>query len=230
PKASGALPKKGGTDTSQSVSTDQPTDPHDTEKNIQLAVTGLHATNLDEGTRKSQPFPEGTMIDPQDSEGNTQLVDKGLPSMVASHSGTSFETQPSPAASKKPNKSKKRRIRRSKPEPSPEASKKPKSSPEPSDFEFSLVSLDIKAFDNNAKHEEVAASYNDVKATVEEYAEKNDYNRNQTKKAINNIMEFAEKINKARVDERITLLKYLSIVSETLEADSALKETMQSMT
>ncbi|GKE18291.1 hypothetical protein Tco_1425868, partial [Tanacetum coccineum] len=65
---------------------------------------------------------------------------------------------------------------------------------------------------------------------LEEYAEENDYNRNQIKKAINNIMEFAEKINKERVDERTTLLKYSSRVSKTLEADSALKATMQSMT
>ncbi|GKB53697.1 hypothetical protein Tco_0904450 [Tanacetum coccineum] len=57
--------------------------------------------------------------------------------------------EPSLKASKKPKKSKKRRIRRSKPEPSPKASKKFESSPKPSDFEFSSGSLDFKAFDNN---------------------------------------------------------------------------------
>nr|GEU63676.1 hypothetical protein [Tanacetum cinerariifolium] len=58
---------------------------------------------------------------------------------------------------------------------------------------------------------------------------KNDYNINQTEKAINNIIEFVEKVNQSRVDERITILKYLNIVSETLEADSALKATIQTM-
>ncbi|GJQ91031.1 hypothetical protein Tco_0002170 [Tanacetum coccineum] len=63
-------------------------------------------------------------------------------------------------------------------------------------------------------------------AVVEEYAEENEFNRNHTKKAINNTMEFIEKINKARVDERSTLLKSLNRVSQTLEADSTLKATI----
>ncbi|GJW93239.1 hypothetical protein Tco_0172911 [Tanacetum coccineum] len=111
----------------------------------------------------------------------------------------------------------------------------------------SITYLDFKAFDNNvlttervleknlqkfssflyaqlsednwAKHEEVSASYVDLRAVVEEYAEENDFNRNRTEKAINNTMEFIEKINKARVDERSTLLKSLNRVLETLEAD-----------
>ncbi|GKD76038.1 hypothetical protein Tco_1334320 [Tanacetum coccineum] len=42
-------------------------------------------------------------------------------------------------------------------------------------------------------------------------------------------MEFVKKINKVRVDEHITLLKSMNRVFETLEANSALKETMQTM-
>ncbi|GKD41003.1 hypothetical protein Tco_1261210 [Tanacetum coccineum] len=42
-------------------------------------------------------------------------------------------------------------------------------------------------------------------------------------------MEFVKNINKVRVDERTTLLKSLNRVSETIEADSALKATMQTM-
>ncbi|GKB15642.1 zinc finger, CCHC-type containing protein [Tanacetum coccineum] len=52
------------------------------ERNIQLAGTGFPSTQLDEGTRKSQPLPESTTIDPKDSGGNVQPADKGLPSMA----------------------------------------------------------------------------------------------------------------------------------------------------
>ncbi|GJT30957.1 hypothetical protein Tco_0911232 [Tanacetum coccineum] len=57
-------------------------DPQDPERNIQLASTGLPFT-LDEGTRKSQPFPEGTTTDPKDSVGNKQPINMGLPSTVS---------------------------------------------------------------------------------------------------------------------------------------------------
>nr|GEX09178.1 hypothetical protein [Tanacetum cinerariifolium] len=43
------------------------------------------------------------------------------------------------------------------------------------------------------KHEEVAASYVDLRATVEEYAKENDDNRNQTMTTINTTMVFIEK-------------------------------------
>ncbi|GKB24047.1 hypothetical protein Tco_0863448 [Tanacetum coccineum] len=42
-------------------------------------------------------------------------------------------------------------------------------------------------------------------------------------------MDLTDRINTARVDEHTTLLKSLNIVSETLEADSTLKATMQAM-
>nr|GEV61508.1 copia protein [Tanacetum cinerariifolium] len=54
------------------------------------------------------------------------------------------------------------------------------------------------------------------------------YTRNQTEKEIY-IIEFVKKINQSRVDERITILKYLNIVSETLKADSALKTSINSL-
>ncbi|GKF32681.1 hypothetical protein Tco_0102479 [Tanacetum coccineum] len=44
-----------------------------------------------------------------------------------------------------------------------------------------------------------------------------------------NTMDLIDKINKARLDERITLLKSLNRVSETLEVESALKLAMQAM-
>nr|GEV41472.1 hypothetical protein [Tanacetum cinerariifolium] len=48
-----------GFEQSQSVPSGTVPDPQDLERNIQLASTGLPST-LDEGTRKSQPLPEGT--------------------------------------------------------------------------------------------------------------------------------------------------------------------------
>ncbi|GJY43505.1 hypothetical protein Tco_0431718 [Tanacetum coccineum] len=64
PKASGALSKK----------SKRP-------KDIQLASTGLPST-LDEDTRKSKPFPEGTVTHPKDSGGNVQPLDKDLTFMT----------------------------------------------------------------------------------------------------------------------------------------------------
>nr|GEY16180.1 hypothetical protein [Tanacetum cinerariifolium] len=61
-------------------------DPQDPERNIQVASTGFPST-LNEGTRKSQPFPKGTTTDPKDSGGNVQPADKGFPS-TASNEGT----------------------------------------------------------------------------------------------------------------------------------------------
>nr|GEV48607.1 retrovirus-related Pol polyprotein from transposon TNT 1-94 [Tanacetum cinerariifolium] len=57
-------------------------DPQDPERNIQLTSMGFPST-LDEGTRKSKHFPEGTNIDPRDSEGNVQPADRGLPFMAS---------------------------------------------------------------------------------------------------------------------------------------------------
>ncbi|GJY54702.1 hypothetical protein Tco_0446366 [Tanacetum coccineum] len=77
--------------------------------------------------------------------------------------------------------------------------------------------------DNWAKHEEVATSYADLRAVVEEYVEENDDHKTQTKKAMNNTIELIEKINKSRFNECTNLLKSLNKVSETLKDDSALK-------
>ncbi|GKD04725.1 hypothetical protein Tco_1179699 [Tanacetum coccineum] len=69
-----------GSEQSHSVSSGTVPDPQDLERDIQLASTRLPST-LDEGTRKSQPLPEGTKTNPKDSVGNKQPIDKGLPSM-----------------------------------------------------------------------------------------------------------------------------------------------------
>ncbi|GJU45667.1 hypothetical protein Tco_1202933 [Tanacetum coccineum] len=117
PKASGALSKKRqkpkskkppietkvtppkpteGSEQSHLVSLGTVPDPHDLERNKQLASTGLPST-LDEGTRKSQPLPESTTIDPKDLVGNKQPINTGLTSMT-SDEGTA-KTMPRPERS-----------------------------------------------------------------------------------------------------------------------------------
>ncbi|GKF71687.1 hypothetical protein Tco_0207801, partial [Tanacetum coccineum] len=67
------------TDTSQSVSSGQTTDPQYIEGNIKLVVKGL-PSSLDEGTRSSKPLPEGKPIDAKDpGETNNPLVWDHLP-------------------------------------------------------------------------------------------------------------------------------------------------------
>nr|GEV83750.1 hypothetical protein [Tanacetum cinerariifolium] len=78
-------------------------------------------------------------------------------------------------------------------------------------------------------HEEVAVSYADLKATIEGYYEENVDHKDQIDKLVKETMNNLDKISKARADERAKLLKTLNRVSETLEADSALKEAIKKM-
>ncbi|GJU36024.1 hypothetical protein Tco_1184378 [Tanacetum coccineum] len=82
---------------------------------------------------------------------------------------------------------------------------------------------------NWVKHDEATASYVDLRAEVEGFAVEADNNRNNYDIIINSVMESVEQVNGARIKERTTFLKALNMVSETLEADSALKATMQKM-
>ncbi|GJW27242.1 hypothetical protein Tco_0041053 [Tanacetum coccineum] len=70
--------------------------PTETKKNIQLASTGLPST-LDEGTRKSKPFPESTATPPKVSGGNIQPLDRDITS-TNSNEGTA-KTTPHPEGS-----------------------------------------------------------------------------------------------------------------------------------
>ncbi|GJT28321.1 hypothetical protein Tco_0908596 [Tanacetum coccineum] len=85
------------------------------------------------------------------------------------------------------------------------------------------------AEDNWTKHEEDGASYADLKDFIEEYYKENVDHRAQTDKHFQETMTSHNKISKAGVDERAKLLKSLNRVSETLKADSALKEEMKKM-
>nr|GEV63519.1 retrovirus-related Pol polyprotein from transposon TNT 1-94 [Tanacetum cinerariifolium] len=66
-----------GSEQSHSVSSGTVPNPQDQERNIQLFSMGLPST-LNEGTRKSQPFPESTVTPPKDSGGNDQPLDRDL--------------------------------------------------------------------------------------------------------------------------------------------------------
>ncbi|GJX95263.1 hypothetical protein Tco_0349849 [Tanacetum coccineum] len=233
-----SITPKDGIHQSNSLPEGKPTHPQDIKGNLHLVVTRLPATHPDEGISTSQPLSEGTPIDTKDSGSNIQLTDRGLPStlvIVQSGADTNYqdlsdeeiyeageeiddeqpytkeEPQPTQHHSPEPSKEKSPFLHIS-PEPSLEASKKPKKSKKKRHSE-----------DNWVKHEEVAASYADLRAVVEEYVEENDDHRTQTKKAMNNTMELIEKINKSRFNECTNLLKSLNKVSETLKDDSTLK-------
>ncbi|GJS68396.1 retrovirus-related pol polyprotein from transposon TNT 1-94 [Tanacetum coccineum] len=79
------------------------------------------------------------------------------------------------------------------------------------------------------KHEEAVVSYDDIRASIEDYYEKNVDHKAQTNKLVQETMTNLDKISKAGVDERAKLLKSLNRVSKTLKADSALKEEMKKM-
>nr|GFA44810.1 hypothetical protein [Tanacetum cinerariifolium] len=117
PEASGALSKKSkrpkskkpptktmvtlpkpteGSEQSHSVSSGTVPDPQDLEIDIQLASMRLPST-LDEGTRKSQPFPESNATHPKDSGGNKQPLDRDITSMTPDEGTT--KTTPRPEGS-----------------------------------------------------------------------------------------------------------------------------------
>nr|GEU89082.1 retrovirus-related Pol polyprotein from transposon TNT 1-94 [Tanacetum cinerariifolium] len=143
----------------QLVSSGQTVHPQDTERNIQVAVKGSHSP-LDEGTRKSKPLPEGTTTDPKDLVGNDQLADKGFHSMVFDEEPVSEEHQ-----SLTPHKEQLK-------------SSHARNTDEPDSESFSC-SKTFRPCDNfvsvveRTKHEEAAATYADLKDSIEEYYEEN---------------------------------------------------------
>nr|GEX96045.1 hypothetical protein [Tanacetum cinerariifolium] len=76
------------------------------------------------------------------------------------------------------------------------------------------------AEDNWVNHKEAAASYADLRVVVEEFATNADNNWNNYNIAINSVMGTVNQINKARIEGKTIFLKALSIVSETLEANT----------
>nr|GEU54679.1 hypothetical protein [Tanacetum cinerariifolium] len=93
----------------------------------------------------------------------------------------------------------------------------------------------FRSYDNfvpvteRTKHEEVAASYANLRGFIKEYYKENVNHRARTDKLVQETMSTLDKISKSGVDERAKLLKSLNRVSKTLESDSALKEEMKMM-
>nr|GEX42443.1 hypothetical protein [Tanacetum cinerariifolium] len=77
--------------------------------------------------------------------------------------------------------------------------------------------------DNWVNHKEADASYANLRAVVEGFATNADNNWNHYNITINSVMGTIDQINGARIEEKTTFLKALSIVSETLEANTNAK-------
>ncbi|GJT82033.1 hypothetical protein Tco_1056375 [Tanacetum coccineum] len=73
----------------------------------------------------------------------------------------------------------------------------------------------------------ILATFCEIQALLKDFEEELKDERSMDIKVFNNDVPTTNKINEASVEERKTLLKALNRVSETLEVDSALKETMQ---
>ncbi|GJT68129.1 hypothetical protein Tco_1019609 [Tanacetum coccineum] len=126
--------------------------PYSEKKGKKKTPTGLPST-IDEDTRKSSPLSEAKTTDPQDTEGNKQLAVNGLP---ATHPD---EEHQSPSPNKDDLES--------------SNAKKSTDSPDASNSELSSCSKTFDPFDNyvpaTKKHKEVAASYADLKWSIEDF-------------------------------------------------------------
>ncbi|GJZ47952.1 hypothetical protein Tco_0601784 [Tanacetum coccineum] len=224
-------------------------------RNIQLTGTGFPSTSLDEGIRKSQPLPESTTADLKDFGGKVQPAEKGIPSMDSDKGTVKTMLLPEGPRGDKDSEGLKpptdmepltnpiadllgpalllyddEMVQKSDKD-DPESSHAQEQSDE-SDSDSSCPDV-LKKYDNILplterqldKHEEAAASYADLRASDEDYYDENVDHMDQTDKLVKETMKTLDNISKARMDERAKLLKALTRVSETLEADSTLKES-----
>ncbi|GKB59697.1 hypothetical protein Tco_0915883 [Tanacetum coccineum] len=229
------------------------------KRNIQLAGTGLPSTQLDEGTRKSQPLPESTTINPKDSGGNVQPAEKGLPS-TASDEGM-VKTTPLPEGPRGDKDSKglkppadmepltnpiadtlrtgakyqvdeTQSTRLSDEDDVLEAGEEMDEDIPPTDEEAQSPPQ-TKNILNHLMHKNSLINQTltplSLLASIEDYYDENVDHKDQTNKLVKETMKTLDNISKVGIDERAKLLKALNRVSETLEADSTLKEEMKKM-
>ncbi|GKB69149.1 retrovirus-related pol polyprotein from transposon TNT 1-94 [Tanacetum coccineum] len=203
PVASGALSKK-----SKRPKSKKP--PTKTKRDIQLASTGLPSI-LDEGTRKSTPFPESTATHPNDSGGNKQPLDRDLTSMTFDE-GMAKTT------------------------PRLEGSLGDKDSGETCHpliwnqytllllipQELLLKPLQLQTFadiqvdlllTHPEHHEEAAISYADLKASINQYYDENIAHRDQTDKLVEAFMSSLDRSNTTISD----LYKGLDVITQLLK-------------
>nr|GEU68290.1 hypothetical protein [Tanacetum cinerariifolium] len=214
---------------------------------LSCGLEGLPTTYLDEGTSTTQALLEGINIDPKDSDRLETLIDRGSSNpLVTALLETDAEYQVDKTqstrfeallgASDKEIKMIARmmclKLEKRWMKTSNKLMKKKLKSTDASDSKSSSSSKTFRPYDNFVPVTErvlAATSYADLRAIIEEYDDDNDDHRTQTNAAMNKTMARIDKINTARAEENATLLKALNRVSETLEADSALKASLQKM-
>ncbi|GJS29606.1 hypothetical protein Tco_0490226 [Tanacetum coccineum] len=198
----------GDTDTSQSVSTGQSTDPKDSEGNTQPVDKGFPFTT-NEDIRKLSLLSMVKPTDPQDTEGNKQPTVKGFP--VTNPDEGTRKTKPLPEGTIIDPKDSGRNIQLT------NRVKKSDNSPRASDSESSLCSETFKPFNNYVlvtesvlvrylqgfskviyaqvaedrweKYEEVAASYADLKWSIKDFHETTFRNYEKTNEVQNAVKE-----------------------------------------
>ncbi|GJT41152.1 hypothetical protein Tco_0941017 [Tanacetum coccineum] len=214
-------------------------DLQDLERNIQLVSIGFPST-LDEGTRKSQPFPEGTATHPKDSRGNIQPLDRDLTSTNSDEgipkttlrTGAKYQDELDKESDKEEVLAAREDI-----DEDPEVAEEvrtpsPKQDqPEPShvqEYTFDSSSPDLKKFDNIlplTERQLIKYLKKMSKASIEEYYDKNVAHRDQTDKLllkdINTAVKDDPAINK-KIDEAIETFSKIS--TNTTEVLSLVKD------
>ncbi|GJU97508.1 hypothetical protein Tco_1326779 [Tanacetum coccineum] len=214
-------------------------DPQDLERNKQLTGTGLPSTQLDEGTRKLQLFPEGTRSDPKDSVGNKQPIDTGLPSTVFDE-GTINNT-PLPEGTRRdkdleglkpptdmeplttPVTEQSLQLKTFADSPSPNKEQPGSSNAlgtNDSDADSSSCPPALKKYDNTLliterqlKHKEAIVSYADLRASIKGYHEENVDHQAQTNKLVQSTIDCVDRT----ATDRTNLLTTLNRVIESFK-------------
>ncbi|GJX93375.1 hypothetical protein Tco_0347961 [Tanacetum coccineum] len=214
-----------GTRSSNPLRKGKPTDAKDPEGNMQPAGLGLPSTSLDEGIRKTSSEVElntQTLLliiaaDVQD----LLLSDDEL---IEESDDDVFKAKPVSQEHQSPTPNKEK--------PESSHAKETKAS----DSESSLCLETFKPYDNYMSIFERQLVRNIQHISEVLYAQVVEDNWRsikklmaQTNKLVQETMSNLDKISKARVDKRAKLLKSLNRFSETLEADSTLKEEMKKM-
>nr|GEW31873.1 hypothetical protein [Tanacetum cinerariifolium] len=198
-------------------------------RDMQLAGTGLPST-LNEGTRKSQPFPESTSTHPKDSGGNKQPLDRDITSMTLDE-GTS-KTTPRPEGSLGDKDSggnippdDMKPIHTLVIDPLGIGAKyQDELEKESNEEEVIAAGNDMDEDpqdDAEEQHEEAAVSYANLKASIEEYYEENIAHRDQTDQLVASSISSLDKSNSSISD----LYKGLNVITKLLkDINNAVKD------